>query len=424
MPIQAVGIENRAERMDFRIIHHHIGARGNVPLPLDGKSPIRKDFAVYYYDADESALTDALRDLIKVGEAHLLPYCLGARRERRPFHIANDAYASSLYRLNTDYKEYTKATALGQLTIGKNMGVAREIEVDVVPLDEICGPGLDIPAPDYLSIDAEGAELDVMQGAARTLRDTVVWLRSEMWIHPVYQGARTFNTSLAFLQDAGFDLFHMEPYREYEADRMPLGMHSGGQTLGAEVDFQRRISDLLDEAETDRPTAILKLYKLAFMAILNGGNGLCFNSLKQAQALGGTFFSENGKAPPASYLEFLREVWTHMRNMSEFLPVLPDFSRYIHARRRRRFAYSTSTDGAEKQSLKDEDNAARKEVAEGYRTNLDRVHRLYWSTTSSLEGCCIKFGLRYQAEQIRLKRKLHCETFINEYYRLSESAFR
>jgi len=72
--------------MDFRIIHHHIGARGNVPLPLDGKSPIRKDFAVYYYDADESALTDTLRHLINVGEAKLLPYCLGARRERQLPH--------------------------------------------------------------------------------------------------------------------------------------------------------------------------------------------------------------------------------------------------------------------------------------------------------------------------------------------------
>ena len=409
--------------MDFRIIHHHIGARGNVPLPLDGKSPIRKDFAVYYYDADESALTDALRRLINVGEANLLPYCLGARRERRPFHIAHDAYSSSLYRFNTDYSEFTIASYMGQMAIGETMNVAREIKVDVVPLDEICGPGLDIPAPDYLSIDAEGAELDVIQGATRALRDTVVWLRSEMWIHPVYQGARTFSTSLAFLQDAGFDLFHMEPYGEYEADRMTLGMHSMGQTLGAEVDFQRRISDLVKEAETDRPTAILKLYKFAFMAIMNGGNGLCFRSLKQASALGGTFFVENGEAAPASYLEFLREVWAHMRSMSGHLPVLPDFGPYIHARRKRRFDYATSTDEAEKRSLKEEDNVARKEVKEGYGADLDRVHRVYWSATSSLEGCCMKYGLRSQAEKIKQKRKSHCETFIREYYLLSGPAF-
>jgi len=177
------------------------------------------------------------------------------------------------------------------------------------------------------------------------------------------------------------------------------------------------------EAETDRPTAILKLYKFAFMAIMNGGNGLCFRSLKQASALGGTFFVENGEAAPASYLEFLREVWAHMRSMSGHLPVLPDFGPYIHARRKRRFDYATSTDEAEKRSLKEEDNVARKEVKEGYGADLDRVHRVYWSATSSLEGCCMKYGLRSQAEKIKQKRKSHCETFIREYYLLSGPAF-
>jgi hypothetical protein len=245
-----------------------------------------------------------------------------------------------------------------------------------------------------------------------------------MWIHPVYQGARTFSTSLTFLQDAGFDLFHMEPYGQYEADRMTIGMHSMGQTLGAEVDFQRRISDLAKEAETDLPTAILKLYKFAFMAIMNGGNGLCFHSLKQAQALGGTFFVENGGAAPASYLEFLREVWAHMQNMSGHALVLPDFGPYIHAWRKRRFDYSTSADEAEKRSLKEEDNVARKEVVEGYGADFSRIHRVYWAGTTPLEGCCRKYGLHSQAEKIKQKRKSHCETFIKEYYRLSEPAFR
>ena len=47
--------------MDFTIVHHHVGARGNVAMPLRGDSPLRQDMAFYYYDADADALNAGLR---------------------------------------------------------------------------------------------------------------------------------------------------------------------------------------------------------------------------------------------------------------------------------------------------------------------------------------------------------------------------
>jgi FkbM family methyltransferase len=410
--------------MDFRIIHHHVGARGNVPLPLDTASPIRDDFAVYYYDADEAALTDNLRDRIKVGEATLLPYCIGARREKRIFHIAADAYASSLYPFNSDYAEFTKATNLGQARLLEGHGTDRRIDVDVIPLDEICAPGGDIPAPDYFSIDVEGAELDILRGAARSLKESVVWLRSEMWIHPVYEGAATMEESLAYLKHTGFDLFHMEPYSEYEAERLTLGMHGRGQTLGAEVDFQRRVGDLVEHAAFDRPAMILKLYKLAFMAFLKGGNGLGLHSLKQADALGGKFFADADGVVPARYLAFLSEAWVHLRNMTKHLPALPNLGRYVHERRQREFEYGNAKDSRARETLLRADGSSRKEFDQKFRDDLDWAHKLMWMSATPLEIAFRKHGLIDQAGAIEENRKRHCQTFITRFYQLGAGPFR
>ena len=411
-------------RMDFRIIHHHVGARGNVPLPLDPSSPIRDDFAVYYYDADAAALTENLRARIKVGEATLLPYCIGARREKRVFHIANDAYSSSLYPFNSDYDDFTKATYLGQSRLGDSHRAARKVDVDVMPLDEICAPGGNIPAPDYLSIDVEGAELDILRGAARLLGESVIWLRSEMWIHPVYQGAATLEESLGYLKNAGFDLFHMQPYGEYEAEPVTLGMHGAGQTLGAEVDFQRRVRDLTGDADSDRRATLLKLYKLAFMAFMKGGNGLGLHALKQADALGGAFFTAAGDVAPAKFLTFLAEVWIHLGNMTKHLPVLPDLGRFVHERRQREFEYGIATDEATRDALLRADGASRKAFEQRFRGDLEWAHKLMWMRATPLETVFRKHGLVDQARAIEETRKRHCQGFITLFYQLGESPFR
>jgi FkbM family methyltransferase len=406
--------------MDFRIIHHHVGARGNVPLPLDHASPIRDDFAVYYYDADETALTDKLRFHIKVRDATLLPYCIGAKREKRAFHIHKDAYSSSLYPFNSKYREFSKATYLGQATMEDSMEVVRTVDVDVVPLDEICGPGTDVPAPDYLSIDAEGAELDIMRGAAASLKNSVVWLRSEMWIHEVYEGAATFEQSMAYLKARGFELFHMEPYGEYEADCITLGMHGLGQTLGAEVDFQHRLDDLLEGVETDLEGTILKLYKFSLLALLNGGNGLAFTALKKASALEGTFFVGDDGTYPTRYLAFLAEVWRYFSRMTKALPVLPDFSSDVIERRQQGYEYQTSNNEKDRKALIQAVNSARKNADKRLRGGLEWANKLMWMESSPLEDLFKKHGLVRQARTIEENRKRHCETYIKRFYELAD----
>ena len=192
-----------------------------------------------------------------------------------------------------------------------------------------------------------------------------------MWIHPVYQGAAAFEQSLTYLQTNAFDLFHMEPFGEDEAEKMTFGMHGREKTLGLEVDFRRSVRDVVKHAEADRQATILKLYKLAFMAFMKGGLALGLQALKQADALGGTFFTDAEGAAPACYLAFLAETWVHLRNMDKHLPIPPNLSRYVYERRQREHDYATAGDENTRQALLRADGESRREFDWKYRGDLE-----------------------------------------------------
>lgn len=76
-------------------------------------------------------------------------------------------------------------------------------DVDVVTLDSVSPRW---PAPYVLKLDVEGAELEVLRGATRTLADTELIIM-EMSVLPRFDGEESFADRLVFLDRAGFRLF-------------------------------------------------------------------------------------------------------------------------------------------------------------------------------------------------------------------------
>ncbi|MBM86657.1 MAG: hypothetical protein CMM47_11630 [Rhodospirillaceae bacterium] len=402
------------QHSDFRIVHHHVGARGNVLLPLERQSLLRRDFVFFYYDADESALDDQLNVRIKASEQTLLPYCIGAKRENRLFRIATDPYASSLYPLNEDFAEYSKPSYMGQAALGNSHFTEQELEIQVRSLDEICAT--ETPPPDYLSIDAEGAELDILQGAEGVLRSRVVWIRSEMWTHEIYKGSRTLAKSLGYLQSNGFELFSLEPYGEYEAADVVLGMHGGGQVLGAEISFHQRIQDLVKEANTNHDGALLKLYKLATLATMEGGMELCYRALSEADKIGGTFFMDREGNTPAIYLRFLKRLWNLFKAMENSLPKLPNFAPYYHRKRRLEFEEAVGEGNPETLAQrKRERDLIRASVHELLEKEIPIVQRFSQYESVPLEDHLRDFGMVTQADKVKENRQKFCRVFLRNY---------
>lgn len=126
-----------------------------------------------------------------------LPYAVGDG-SRRTFHICNHAMTSSLYEPNT------KLLKLFQ-NLEELVRVVKTEEMDTKRLDDLP----EVAETDYLKLDIQGAELDVLKGATNLLKRVVV-INTEVEFVPLYKGQPLFADVDTFLRSRGF-LLHALP---------------------------------------------------------------------------------------------------------------------------------------------------------------------------------------------------------------------
>jgi FkbM family methyltransferase len=120
-----------------------------------------------------------------------LPYAIGDG-SMREFRETNAPMTSSLYEPNTPLLE--KFQALAELTI-----VVRRTPIETKRLDDIP----DVADADYLKLDVQGAELDILRGAARVLASVTV-VHTEVNFVPMYKDQPLFADIDAELRARGF----------------------------------------------------------------------------------------------------------------------------------------------------------------------------------------------------------------------------
>ena len=123
--------------------------------------------------------------------------------------------------------------------------VEETTQVDVIRLDDALDQ-FDIRNPDYLKLDVEGAEFEILEGAAQSL-STLSAIRVEVCFIEVRQGQRLGMEVGHYLERLGFRLMHMTElnpwrvhgYRAHPAvSREPI-RYSRGQLVHADFLFMR-----------------------------------------------------------------------------------------------------------------------------------------------------------------------------------------
>jgi len=163
-----------------------------------------------------------------------LPYVIGDGAERE-FRICNEPMTSSLYEPNLPLLDLFQN--LGNLT-----RVVSRQKVQTRRLDDIG----EVRDTDYLKLDVQGAELDVIRGAPEMLKDVLV-VQTEVEFVPMYQEQPLFAEVDQGLRAAGFLIHRLLGY----AGRMfkPLAAGGninapGGQMLWGEVVYVKNFMEL------------------------------------------------------------------------------------------------------------------------------------------------------------------------------------
>ncbi|MFN5767205.1 MAG: FkbM family methyltransferase [Pseudanabaena sp.] len=219
------------------------------------------NLSIYGFDADADACDVANADLekrqIEWTEKHF-PIALGKAAEERTLYVTKAPMCSSLYPPNELY--------LARMSGLEAVSLDFSFEIDTITLDQFCQEE-QINEIDFLQIDVQGADLDVLKGAIDILNRGTVAIQVEVEFSPLYIGQPLFADVDSFLRQNKFTLFDLlHSYRL--RDRSPIFSNiRDGQLLWGEAFYLR---DLLSEDINEKYKSPDNLLKLACIAdILN-----------------------------------------------------------------------------------------------------------------------------------------------------------
>ncbi len=233
------------------LVYVDIGARkGRLPTSF-------RWLRCAHYVGIEADAAECARLVASAKAAHTyIPAVLGRRREPRTFHVTSDAACSSLFEPNHAF-----LAAFGEL--GDKFHVERQIHVETVTLDESLQTQ-GIEAVDFLKLDTQGSELDILRGADHVLRTHVLGVQTEVEFAPMYVGQPLFADIDMFLRDHGFLLFDLSRYR-VRRPTLAREVPTRGQLLWGHA-LYLRAPDTLDENTQARLAVVAAILELPDLA--------------------------------------------------------------------------------------------------------------------------------------------------------------
>jgi FkbM family methyltransferase len=219
------------------------------------------NLTIYGFDADEEACIEANAVLAQREDANWherhIPLALGRSCGEQTLFVTNEPMCSSLYQPNESF--ISRFDGLPEMA-----GLDFTIEIETTTLDQFC-ESESIPEIDFLQIDVQGADLDVLKGANQIL-SSVLAIQIEVEFAELYKGQPLFADVDIFLRNQDFSLFDV--CRSYMRRKgAPItSLHRSGQILWGEA-FYLRDPFLANDPETlPRPQTAERLLKLACIA--------------------------------------------------------------------------------------------------------------------------------------------------------------
>jgi FkbM family methyltransferase len=208
-----------------RIRLFDVGARGGID-PRWGDFYPYLDVAGFEPDPDECNRLNRESDSLPY-PARFLPYALGRdTQDGVTFYVANWPVASSIYPPNPEFlAPFGDASRL--------LAVKEERQISTLTLDDVCADqGV---TPDYLKLDVEGAEFDVLIGGESALGNTLM-MEVEVEFGPLRVNQPLFAEVDAYLRERGWSLLGLRRlYWRRKAGLDPSGSGYGGRLAQADA---------------------------------------------------------------------------------------------------------------------------------------------------------------------------------------------
>lgn len=143
---------------------------------------------------------------------------LDDKEQERTLYLCESRGCSSLYKPNTDFTN--------KFSFGWAFNLVDEVKLSTKTMDDVCETYA--ISPDVLKIDTQGAELNILRGGEKALKN-VLLVEAEVSFQELYSGAPLFSDIDRYLRANGFCLLGLR--RSYWRFRPILGRSEGGHLV-------------------------------------------------------------------------------------------------------------------------------------------------------------------------------------------------
>lgn len=152
-------------------------------------------------DIEECELINNSPSAIK---RRVYPFALYKSKGAYPFYITKFPNSSGFYPIDM--------SIVKRFPVWEPLTIEGVKELNTIDFDSFASEN-NIEYVDFVKLDTEGSELDILEGAVGTLRKSVLGISCEALFSPWHKGQRVFADLDLFLRSQGFELYDMPTYK-------------------------------------------------------------------------------------------------------------------------------------------------------------------------------------------------------------------
>lgn len=199
------------------------------------------------------------------------PYMLYKQKESKTFYFTNLPAGSSLLPMIPEIVQ--------RFPDYENLSVKKEIQMDTIDFDSVAR-SQNIPYVDFMKLDTESSEFEILEGASETIAKSVIGINCEAFFSRWRKDQKLFCDIDIYLRDLGFSLYDMSVYRmsRKSLSGAPLGYVSPyGQAVWCqalylrdafhEISYGKLINGEWDEQKVFKLVSLFEIHCLPDCAI-------------------------------------------------------------------------------------------------------------------------------------------------------------
>ena len=224
-------VNNEYNELD--IICFHVGGYGDYSHlnVIGSKYPERTVYVAFEARDDEDDDQVKQEYLDKGIRTILIKKCVSDTDGMVKFNVNVQPASCSIYKASASAMNEHMPDQITQPMWGSHSTTEKVIELEMSSIDNLIRDH-QLPPPDILSIDAQGAEYNILLGGIQALSQTVMSVITEVEFHQIYEGQPLFSHQFDLLCKNGFrlaDILAMQFW--HPLARVGHGMLTVGEAL-------------------------------------------------------------------------------------------------------------------------------------------------------------------------------------------------